>query len=109
MAYQLRDFPLPLRVDAEGTIRVAGSRLLIDMIIYGFRDGDSPERIARSFPTLQVADAYAIIAYYLQNKSELDAYILEREAAGERLRQEIEAHCPPHGLRERLLERQRRQ
>ena len=33
-----------------------------------------------SYPTLQLGDVYAVVNYYLQNRTEVDAYISKREA-----------------------------
>jgi hypothetical protein len=51
-------------------------------------------------------EVYAVIAYYLQNRSEVDEYVRQVEIEGERIRREIEAQQPAlAGLRERLLNR----
>lgn len=65
--------------------------------------GESPEEMVLAFPTLQLADVYAVLACYLSHRSEVDAYIDEnRRAAGE-VRRAIEARSPQAGLREKLL------
>jgi uncharacterized protein (DUF433 family) len=97
---------VPLRADDDGTIRIGNTRVLLEIVIHAFQRGETPEGIVQAFPTLKLEDVYAVIAYYLQNRAEVDEYVRQAEAEGERIRQEIEAQQPALvGLRERLLKR----
>jgi hypothetical protein len=60
-----------------------------------------------SYPTLELPDVYAVINYYLYNRTEVDAYLRQREAA--RLREENERRFPQAGRRARLLARRQNQ
>ena len=73
--------PVPLRADPDGTIRVVGTRLTLDTIVTAYRDGASPEEIAKRFPGLSLPDAYAIVGYYLRYPGEVNAYLRSREQA----------------------------
>jgi hypothetical protein len=42
-----------------------------------------------------LTDVYAVIAYYLANREEVDAYLKERDEVANRIRQEIEANYTP--------------
>jgi uncharacterized protein (DUF433 family) len=97
--------PIPLSTDADGVIRIAGSRVTLGTVIDTFLTGASPEEIAQDFPVLRLDDIYAVVTYYLRHRDEVDAYLRERRARGEALRREIEAHSSQTGLRERLLAR----
>lgn len=97
--------PIPLTTDADGVIRIAGTRVTLDTVIHTFATGASPEEIAQDFPVLRLDDVYAVLTYYLRHRSEVDAYLRERRARAEGIRQEIEAHSPQTGLRDRLLAR----
>jgi uncharacterized protein (DUF433 family) len=97
--------PIPLATDADGVIRVAGTRVTLDTVIDTFLTGASPEEIAQDFPVLGLDDVYAVITYYLRHRNEVDAYLQERRARGQAIRREIEAQSPQTGLRERLLAR----
>jgi uncharacterized protein (DUF433 family) len=97
--------PIPLSTDADGVIRVAGTRVTLDSVIDSFKTGASPEEIAQDFPVLRLDDTYAVITYYLRHREEVDTYLRERRARGEAIRREIEAHSPQAGLRELLLSR----
>lgn len=109
MALKIKKVTVPLETWPDGTVRVGSTRLLIDMVVTAFNLGSDPQDISRQFPPLALADAYAVIAYYLQNKEEVDAYLKKREEEGERLRAEIQARWPNDGLRERLLARRQQQ
>jgi uncharacterized protein (DUF433 family) len=63
--------------DKYGAIRVAKTRVLLDMIINAYNRGDTPEQIQEGFPTLELADVYMVIGYYLRNKAEVDTYLAE--------------------------------
>lgn len=47
MTAPLTAFELPLRLDAQGTIRVGRSRVTLDIVIAAYQRGASPESIAR--------------------------------------------------------------
>lgn len=96
---------LPLRTDPDGTIRVGNTRVILDLVIYAFRQGATAETIVEQYPALALADVYLVLGYYLHHRENIDAYILKREAEAQGLRREIEAHFPPEGLRARLLAR----
>lgn len=96
--------PAPLRIDESGTIRVGDTRVLLDLVVHAFQAGCPPEEIVDRYPSLNVADVYAAIGYYLRHQKELDLYLEERERVAEALRAEIEAASDPH-LRDRLLAR----
>jgi uncharacterized protein (DUF433 family) len=95
---------IPLREEA-GVIRVAGTRVTLDTVISVFNAGATPEEIAQGYSTLQLADIYAVIGYYLHHRDEVDAYLRERERLAEAIQKENEARFNPAGLRERLLAR----
>jgi len=66
-----------------------------------------PEAIARAYDTLDVADVYVVIGYYLRRRPEVDDYLRRRETEAAQLRAEIEANQPPLPTREELLARRR--
>jgi uncharacterized protein (DUF433 family) len=98
---------IPLRKDAHGVIRVAGTRVPLETVIRVFETGATPEEIAQNFSVLRLDDVYAVITYYLRHRDEVAIYIQERERIAAEVRQEVEKRFPQTGLRERLLARQR--
>jgi uncharacterized protein (DUF433 family) len=97
--------PPPLKVDAEGTVRVRGTRVTLDTVVGAFNDGSTAEALMMKYPTLRLADIYAVIAYYLGHREHVDAYLEQRQREADEVRRRIEAHSPPDGYRERLLAR----
>ena len=97
---------MPLRVDEGGVVRVGDTRDTLDVIVHRFHEGDSPEQIVQSFPTVSLADAYAVVAYYLSHRDEVDAYVEEQDRMAAAIRAAIEKEHPPDpNLRERLRAR----
>ncbi len=84
---------VPLTTWQDGSIRVKGTRLLLDMIIGAYKNGECPEEIFDSFPSNEytVADIYSVIAYYLNNKAKIDKYLARREKEAEEIRKQIES------------------
>lgn len=85
---------VPLRTDEHGVIRVGNTRVTLLTLISRYRMGDTPEMIHEAFPTVSLADIYAVIAYYLAHQASIDAYIQQIEAESDRQRQEHEANDP---------------
>lgn len=100
--------PVPLETTSDGGIRVGGTRVSLDSVIFAFKEGSTPEEIVQQYPTLGLADVYAVISYYLQHPDEVEEYLAARRQRAQELRQEIESRFDPHGIRERLLARRRR-
>lgn len=97
--------PAPLQPDEDGVWRVGGTRVRLDTVIEAFHQGCSAEEILLKYPALKLTDIYAVIAYYLWNRPEVEAYLEERRRLAEEVRRENEARFPPQGVRERLLAR----
>jgi uncharacterized protein (DUF433 family) len=102
--------PVPLRADERGGLRVGDSRILLDLVVDEYHNGVDPEGMIRAYPTLDLADVYAVIAYYLRHRQELDEYLRRREAEAAELRRQIESQQPGDAeLRARLLARSEQQ
>ncbi len=86
--------PPPLYKTEQGAIRVRGTRVSLDTVIYAYNSGATPEAIVRSYTTLKLRDVYAVITYYLDHQDVVDAYIARREAEAAEIRKEIEANQP---------------
>jgi uncharacterized protein (DUF433 family) len=95
----------PLRVDSHGVVRVGQTRVTLDTVASAFKRGTTAEEIVRQYSTLELADVYTTIGYYLQRREEVDAYLAERARGAEQVRRENEARFDPIGVRERLLAR----
>lgn len=101
--------PVPLRIGEGGAVRVGKTRVTLDAVVYAFNEGCTAEEIMLRYRTLDLPDIYAVLAYYLFHREEVDAYIEQRRVEAAELRQKIEEICPPDGFRERLLARRAQQ
>ena len=63
----------------EGFYRVAGTRVSLDSIVYGFLSGQSAESIAQSFPVLTLEQVYGAITFYIANRETIDRYLEAQE------------------------------
>ena len=98
---------VPIHADADGVVRVAGTRVTLDTIVSAFKTGATAEEIAQQYPTVPLVDVYSVITYYLRHKPEVDAYLAARDALAARVREEVERRFPAAGIRERLLARRK--
>ena len=91
MTFAVQPESPPLRQDAAGALRVGSSRVLLELVIRAFQDGATPESIIQRYSTISLADAYAVIAYYLRHRREVEGYLAQREQKAEDVRQRIES------------------
>lgn len=107
MAFAVTQEGVPLAVDGRGVVRVGGTRVTLDSVVAAFLEGATAEEIASQYPSLDLADAYAAISYYLRHRSEVDSYLRRRERQAQGVRERTERRCRPEGIRARLLARRR--
>lgn len=96
---------VPLRIDADGVIRVGDTRVTLDTVISAFLDGATAEEIVQQYPSLSLADVYSTIGYYLRRRSEVEAYLERRWREIQQIRQQNETRFDPAGIRARLIAR----
>jgi uncharacterized protein (DUF433 family) len=97
--------PVPLRADADGVVRVGGTRVTLDTVVTAFQQGAAAEEIAEQYPSVALSDVYAAIAFYLRHRSEVEAYLQEGNRQSDCLRQKQEAKYDRQEIRSRLLAR----
>lgn len=100
---------MPLQADSAGILRVGKTRVSLDSVIIAFNDGATPEEIVQQYDVLSLADVYMVVGYYLENQSKIEAYLAKRRTQRAQLRQELERHNQPQGIRQRLLARRKNQ
>lgn len=105
MALVIADAPIPLTSDTHGVFRVSGTRITLDTLIAAFEGGATVEEIVQQYPSLDPADVYAVIGYYLHHLAEVAAYLRQRQEQAAATRQENQAHFDSTAVRERLLAR----
>jgi hypothetical protein len=78
----------------------------LELVIRAFQDGATPETIVQRYSTLALADVYAVIAYYLRHRSDVEAYLARREHEAEEVQRRIESQqADLNEIRARLLAR----
>ena len=90
-------------------IRIKGHRIGIDDVIKYYLDGYSPDQILEELPSLNLEKIYATLTYYLQNRRQMDAYMLRLAKWREERYQEWLANLSPLALRLRAIKAQREQ
>jgi len=84
---------------------VPGTRISLDVLVADFKLGKTPEALHDAYETVSLADVYAIFAYYLRHRAEVEAYLIDQEQVGAEIQARIEANDRPDGLRTKLLAR----
>lgn len=97
--------PAPLKANEDGVILVGKTRVTLDTVVAVFKQGTTAEEIVCRYPSLNLADVYATIAFYLNHESEVEAYLQQRQQQSQEIRAMNQARFDPQGLRDRLLAR----
>jgi uncharacterized protein (DUF433 family) len=92
-------------IERDDTLYITGTRVPMDTVITAFLDGATLEEIVYQYPSLQLADVYAVIGYYLHHRPEIDVYRSARAQGAAAIRHANESRFLPHGIRARLLAR----
>ena len=70
-----------------GKPRIDGHRITVaDVAIWYERMGMSPDEIVSTYPTINLSDVHAALAYYYEHREQIDADIREGEEAVDKLR-----------------------
>lgn len=96
---------VPLNEDQNGVMRVGETRVTLDTVVHAFDQGHTAEEIVSHYPALRLADVYAIIAYYLNNQTEVQVYLREQQEEARKTWKQIEGRSDYQVFRERLLAR----
>jgi uncharacterized protein (DUF433 family) len=88
MIHSFANEVMPLEIDPHGTVRIGKTRVTLDTVIAAFADGATPEQIIQQYPSLQLADVYHVIGYCLRRPLEIDAYLQQRRAKADAVRQQ---------------------
>lgn len=96
---------IPIYSDENGRMRVSGTRVLLDLIVYAYHQGETPEHIVQMYPTLSLDQVYLAIGYYLRHREPVDAYVRRMDEEAEIIQQNVEADYPPHVTQAELVAR----
>lgn len=90
-----------------GEVVLTGHRVGLFHLVHYYNEGYSPEMLVCQYPTLSLPLVHKVIAFYLENVSDVDAYVgncrteLDQEAAQakrldlSKLRQRLESSGQP--------------
>ena len=95
----------PLKANEDDVVLVGKTRVTLDTVVAVFKQGATAEEIVYRYPSLNLADVYATIAFYLNHQPEVEAYLQQRRQQSQEIRAMNQARFDPQGLRDRLLAR----
>lgn len=61
--------------NTEGVYRVGHTRVSLDSLVSLYWEGASPEAMVDSFPSLTLEQVHGALAFYLGNRTKIDAYL----------------------------------
>lgn len=99
----------PLQANEDGVFLIGKTRVTLDTVVAVFNQGATAEEIVYRYPSLNLADVYATIAFYLKHQSEVEAYLQQRQQRSQEIREMNQARFDSQGLRDRLLARKTEQ
>jgi hypothetical protein len=82
---------VPLWEEPAGVFRVGKSRVLLELVLRAFQRGETPEGVARSYRSLQLAEVYAVISRYLASPAPFDEYLRRCDEEAIAVRRELES------------------
>jgi uncharacterized protein (DUF433 family) len=86
----------------DGKVCIAGTRIGLDVVVYDFREGETPEEILQAYPSIRsLAKIYGAITFILEHPQEIESYLQEQEALWDQFRKD-------HPIPDEMLERLRR-
>jgi uncharacterized protein (DUF433 family) len=96
----------PLTADANGVLRVNGTRVTLESVAIAFDRGATAEEIVHRYPSLDLTSVYEVIAYILRHREAVGQYLAERDANRQDVGIALVLMFPQDGIRARLLARQ---
>lgn len=82
--------------------------MTLETVLWAFHQGATSDVIKRQCPSLELADIYDVIAYYLRHREAVDEYLLGREHVYREMTAQLKREFPQDDVRTRLLERVKR-
>ena len=99
---------VPLHNHPDGQVRITGTRISLEILIESYHLGNNtPALLAERFPSVGLAAAKSVLAYWQQNRAEVDEYLRRSDEKAEKVRHAIKSHPETIARRQRFLERAR--
>ena len=86
----------------QGEIRLSNHRIGLFHVVHYYNEGYSPEMLAGQYTTLPLFLIHKVIAFYLENRNEVDAYVATYQSECEQQRQSNPNRIDVVALRQRL-------
>jgi uncharacterized protein (DUF433 family) len=71
-----------------GRMRISDTGVTVLQIVTLYKQGETPEEVALSFPHVSLAQIHAALAYYHAHQAEVERELAEEDAEYERLKQQ---------------------
>lgn len=88
--------------NTDGEVTLTGHRIGLYHVVQHYLEGFSPEMLACQYPTLPLALIHKVVAYYLDNRAEVDDYMSACHDELERQQTENSRRINTAELRQRL-------
>jgi uncharacterized protein (DUF433 family) len=95
--------------DSGGTFKIGATKVSLDSVVHAYRDGCSPECIRDQYPALSLGEVNEAVAFYLENREQVEQYLRDQEARWKALRDKIDANPSRVVERLRALKRARQE
>jgi uncharacterized protein (DUF433 family) len=69
----------------DGEIRIVGHRIGLAHVVREYNRGSTADLLHLRFPTLSLATIHKLLAFYLENRAEVDAYVAADDVELKRL------------------------
>jgi uncharacterized protein (DUF433 family) len=89
----------------DGVMFVGNTRVPLDTVITVFNQGMTAEEIVCRYPSLNLADVYSTISFYLNHQEEVEIYLEKRRRRSQEIRVMNQTRFDSKALRDRLLAR----
>ena len=88
---------VPLHNSVHGQVRIDGSTVSLELFMGAYHAySPTPELLAERFHSINIATAQAVLAYWQQNRAEVDEYLRLSEEKAEKIRQLFEPENTAH-------------
>ena len=84
-----------LETHSTDDVRVKGTRVGLEHVLSAYLAGSLPEEIALEYPTVTLEQVHGVIAWYLGNRDQADAYLRRCKSRAREVRSEQAASGDP--------------
>ncbi|HLK59398.1 MAG TPA: DUF433 domain-containing protein [Chthonomonadaceae bacterium] len=81
------EYPPPT-LDKDNVLRIGETRVTLDTVVEAFQEGATAVEIAQQYSSLSLEDVYAVIAYCLRRRSDIEAYLEKRHHEATEIRRQ---------------------